>query len=167
MPHKIIDTNVPLTAAGKNEVASPSCQLFCEHTINRILKGEIVVVIDDAGEALKEYRNNIYPNLRGNLAGQFLYYLLTNQVPVYRLKLAKDAKDQYTDYPDKEGNWKSENERCPTFDPDDKKWVALACRFQKDTGQNAPIVNASDRCWRVYEPDLNQAGVILEFLCEG
>ena len=64
-----------------------------------------------------------------------------------------------------EGNWTTEIPRCERFDPDDKKWVALAIRFKKDTDEEAPIVNAADRCWLAFEPHLEAAGVTLEVLC--
>ncbi len=76
-----------------------------------------------------------------------------------------DELGNYQDYPDNEGNWTTEVPRCERFDPDDKKWVALAVRFKKEMGTDAPIVNAADRCWLAFEPQLEAAGVKLECLC--
>ena len=66
---------------------------------------------------------------------------------------------------DKWTNPDPDDNRCKEFDPDDKKWVALAVRFRKETGDEAPIVNAADRCWLAFEPHLESAGVELETLC--
>ena len=168
MDHRIIDTNVPLTAAGMNTEASDGCKLSCEQVVSRVLKGEVAVVIDEDDEAIQEYRNNMYPDPKGTRAGQFLMYLLMNYRQPSRvcsIVLDKDANGQYLDYPDKEDSWTSDDERCKTFDPDDKKWVALAIRFKKETGRDAPIVNAADRCWLAFEAHLKEADVTLETLC--
>ncbi len=170
MPHKIIDTNVPLTATGANEVASEACWQECVSFIGRVLEGEIVPVIDPEDDVYREYRRNMHPdpNPGAGLADQFLMYLITNrgnEEHVRVLDLAKDDEGRYEDYPDNEGNWTSEDRRCKQFDEDDKKWVALAVRFKKDSQADAPIVNAADRCWTVFEPQLSLAGIVVEFLC--
>ena len=168
MPPKIIDTNVALTAVGDNIQASKDCQLACIAVVGSVLAGEYTVVIDDGHEVLGEYRRRIYPDLKGSLAEQFMVYMLTRQVvadSVHRIKLDKNANGQFLDYPDNSGQWKTNIRRCECFDPDDKKWVALAARFKNDTGADAPIVNAADRCWLAFEPHLESASVKLETLC--
>ncbi len=168
MIHKIIDTNVPLTAAGRNPQATSVCVLNCGEIISRILKGEIVVVVDVNDSAIAEYRNNMYPDPNGTPAGQFLMYLLTNKNRSRRVKsvsLALDENGQFEDYPDSGDTWTTGDVRCKRFDLDDKKWVALARRFRLETQANAPIVNAADQCWIAFEPQLESAGVKLETLC--
>ena len=170
MPHKIIDTNVPLTAAGVNDAATDSCQLSCVQIIKRSLAGEIVVVIDEDGEVLSEYRSNMYPdpNPSAGLASQFLIYLFNNQAissRVHPVKLKKNADNRFVDYPDKKNSWQTNDIKCRHFDPDDKKWVALALRFKKETHGDAPIVNAADRCWQVFAAHLESVGIQLESLC--
>ena len=168
MAHKIIDTNVPLTAAGMNSEASEACELICGKVVSSVLKGELKVVLDEDGAAILEYRNNMYPDPKGTLAGQFLMYLLANRGRdrTVSLKLEVDESGAYNDYPDREDSWTSDVPRCESFDPDDKKWAALAVRFKKNTGQDAPIVNAADRCWLAFEPHLAAAGIKLETLCK-
>ena len=95
-------------------------------------------------------------------------YLLLNRhhhARVRNLSLAIDNYGRYEDYPDSHDIWTSSIKRCERFDPDDKKWVALAIRFKKDTNGEAPIVNAADRCWLAFESHLESAGVKLEILC--
>jgi len=162
MPHKIIDTNVPLTAAGKNDAAGAECQLVCIQILRRIIEGDIAVVIDDGGEAYREYRNNMYPdpNPSAGLASQFLMYLINHQgIPkrVHRVKLSRNADGSYEDYPN--------DDSLSGFDADDQKWVAMALRFKKDMRKDAPIVNAADRDWRHFQSVLLAWGVRLEFLC--
>ena len=168
MVYKIIDTNVPLTAAGKNPQATEACVLNCGETINRILKGESVIVVDTNDCAIEEYRKNMYPDPKGTVAGQFLMYLLINRSQSHRVKrvsLPIDDNGQFEDFPNNDDTWTTNDVRCKTFDSDDKKWVALALRFKKVTGTDAPIMNAADRCWLAFEPHLESAGVKLEILC--
>lgn len=165
---QIVDTNVALTADGANSLASKVCQRSCISVIRRVLSGEIAFVIDENNEVLREYRKNIYPDYKGSLAEQFMIHALTYQFfegRVKRIKLEKNAADQFEDYPDNEDNWTTSDSRCKRFDPDDKKWVALALRFKSETGTDAPIVNAADRCWIAFESHLKSADVILETLC--
>lgn len=160
MPHKIIDTNVPLTAAGDNDAADEACQLACVQTLQRIFKGDIAVVIDAEGEAYREYRDNMHPDPKGGLAGQFLMYLINHRhdsTRFYRVKLRKNVDGQYEDYP--------HDEALLEFDRSDRKWVAMAIRFKEDTQKDAPIVNAADRDWRLFQSQLENWDVQLEFLC--
>lgn len=168
MATKIFDTNVPLTAAGFNDEASKDCQLRCVILLGKVLSGEIQIVIDARYEVLDEYSRRIHAKYRGSLAEQFMLYMLRFQVMsdrVHCVDLAKNSDGTYNDYPDNDGDWTSEIPRCERFDPDDKKWVALALRFKRDTGEDASIVNAADRCWLAFEPHLQAAGVKLECLC--
>lgn len=168
MTSKIIDTNVPLTAAGLNSNASKKCQLRCVAVLKAIFSGELKVVIDSERETLREYNRRIHPNYRGSLAEQFMLHMLQYQTvtsSVHCVELARDSAGNYIDYPDNGDIWTSDVRRCERFDPDDKKWVALAVRFKNDTGTDAPIVNAADRCWLAFESHLDSAGVKLEYLC--
>ncbi len=168
MAPKIIDTNVPLTAAGLNSNASKRCQLSCVSILEAVLSGQVKVVIDSSGECLREYNRCIYPDFKGSLAEQFMLYMLQYHTVARRVRsldLQRDKRDDYKDYPDNDDTWTTDVRRCERFDPDDKKWVALAVRFKKDTGADAPIVNAADRCWLAFEPHLQSAGVKLEALC--
>ena len=162
MPHKIIDTNVPLTAAGNNDAADAACQLACVQIVKRIFEGDIVIVLDEDGETYKEYRNNMYPDPKGSLAGQFLMYFINCQYDLTRscrVKLERKADGEYEDFP-------NDDEALLKFDLDDRKWVAMARRFKKDTQKDAPIVNAADRDWRIFRSQLEKWGVQLEFLCQ-
>ncbi len=169
MAYRIVDTNVPLTAAGKNHQASDACAHTCGQVMSRILKGELRVVIDDFGSAIAEYRRRMYPDPQGTLAAQFLMYLLLNQYQasrIHRVRLELTADGMYHDFPDLEDAWSTAVERCERFDPDDKKWVSLAARFKQDTGHDAPIVHAADRCWLAFQSHLEAAGIQLEALCQ-
>ena len=95
----------------------------------------------------------------------YMLQFQTDSSRVQCLDLHIDDSGAYVDYPDNEDNWTTGVKRCEQFDPDDKKWVALALGFKRETGDDAPIVNAADRCWLAFEPHLEAAGVKLECLC--
>ena len=123
MCHSVIDTNVPLTAAGVNTQASEACKLTCAKVVNRILKGEVTVVLDEDDEAILEYRQKMYPDPKGTPAGRFLSYILANMHQpsrVQKVKLLKNELSQFQDYPDGDEDWTSNVRRCERFDPDDK-----------------------------------------------
>lgn len=163
----IIDANIPLTAADRNQ-ASEVCVDTCSRLLQSIFAGEIVVVVDDDGHALAEYRNIGKPRRREDIAERFLVYVYDyqyNSDRFQRVNLRRDKRGSFVDYPDPNDEWTSQEPRCERFDPDDKKWVALALRFKKDTGRDAPIVNAADKCWLAFETQLESAGVKLEILC--
>ena len=158
-----------LTAAGYNDVATDDCRSKCLECLESVFSGETVVVIDDANEALNEYANKVPAEGRSdNLAGRFLIHLFSNRGNaklVHEVRLSRTRAGQYVDYPDNEGEWLTNDPRCRVFDEDDKKWVSIARRYQQETGIDAPISNAADRCWQVFELYLNSAGLRLEFLC--
>ncbi len=167
LPVSIIDTNIPLTAAGRNQ-ASEECVETCSRLLQSVFAGETVVAIDDDGHALQEYQNIGKPKRLEDLAERFLVYIYDNQYNskrFQRVHLRMDKQGGFVDYPDPGDEWTSQEPRCKTFDPDDKKWVALALRFKRETGVDAPIVNAADKCWLAFEPHLESAGVKLEVLC--
>lgn len=157
---KIIDTNVPLTAIMTDDMA---CQMQCIQVVKDILNGQIIVVMDDQNAALKEYRQQMYPdpNPSAGLASQFLMYLLTyqyNVTRVYRAKVMQNAgTGAYLLYPLVASVQK--------FDPSDKKWVAIALTYQQETQKPAPIVNATDSDWLHFASAFEQLGIQIEFLC--
>ncbi len=168
MTYKIIDTNVPLVATGMSTDASTNCKRSCLSAISKVLSGKDKIVLDDGNEVLSEYRRQMHPDLIGSPAAQFMIHVLTNRFSdeyVHSIKLHRNADGRFEDYPDNQNTWSTEVPRCERFDPDDKKWVALALRFKKDTGRDAPIVNAADKCWLAFETQLESAGVKLEILC--
>lgn len=159
-PNKLIDTNVPLVAVDSKRPRT--CQRACIALIKSILAGEVRVILDEAGQVLREYRQNMYPdpNPASGLASQFLLYLYNHQHTaevVHRMKLTQDVDGNYETFPD--------DPRLERFDRSDKKWVALAISHQNQTGEVAPIVNASDSDWVEYAALLREYGVVIEFLC--
>ncbi len=136
MNNKIIDTNVPLTAVATDNTIPLVCRQSCVRLISSVLKGAIIVVIDDQSEALLEYRNNMYPdpNPSAGLASQFMMYVLNHQYDSTRIRRAKISRNPhglYEPFPEDEG--------LGSFDASDKKWVAISMSIGiklRQKGQN-------------------------------
>ncbi len=159
---RIIDTNVPLVAAEKHDRATVKCRRACEIFVKLVLNGKICVVIDDNRTAYTEYRNNMYPdpNPSSGLASNFLMHIIQNYgnaERVLRIPLVREENGEYVEWP--------RDPNLADFDPDDRKWVALARAFRQETGQSAPITYAIERDWDDYRAALIRHGVELDHLC--
>ena len=159
--YRIIDTNVPLTAAGINENVTLLCKQHCVRVVNLVRNRAICIVIDRDGEVLREYANKVHQKRSSllDLAGLFLIYVRSNsgyKERVHQIHLRK-VNGEYADWP--------QDQTLTGFDPSDKKWVALALAFRQQTGQDAPVAYAIERGWDKYGEALNQHGVVLEHLC--
>lgn len=157
----IVDTNVPLGAVNTENSVPISCQQKCVSLISSILNGQARAVIDDKNEAIKEYRNKMYPdpNPSAPIASWFLMYILTEyrEDRVLRLPLTQNEEGHFTTYPD--------DPRLASFDLSDKKWIALAKAYEEQFGEPVPIVNATDSDWLHFEKALKENGLIIELLC--
>lgn len=159
---RIVDTNVPLVAAARQDRATAKCRRTCEIFVKLILNGEICVVIDDNQAAYSEYRNNMYPdpNPSSGLASNFLMHIIQNygnDERVLRIPLIRNENGEYLMWP--------QDKKLADFDPADRKWVALARAFRQETGQSAPIVYAIERGWDKFRVALTRHGVELDHLC--
>jgi len=163
MNNKIIDTNVPLTSVTTDVAIPLVCRQSCTQLISSVLKGEIIIVIDDQNEALREYRNNMYPdpNPSAGLAGQFMMYLFNYQYDktrVHRAKLTVSEPGEYEPFP--------EDNELDSFDKSDKKWIAISMSFKQEVQDDAPINNATDSDWLHFEHVFVRLGIKIEFLCK-
>lgn len=80
MTHNIVDTNVVLTAAGYNNAATNNCRKECIDFIERVFRGDVIVVIDNANAVLNEYGKNVpRPFGMDNLASRFIIHLYNNR----------------------------------------------------------------------------------------
>lgn len=158
---RIVDTNVPLVAAGAHDAATVQCQLNCADFIDLLLEGAFCLVLDLGEEAFAEYSGNIHldpPD--ASLASQFLWYILDNlgyPERIHRISLQVQDDGEYTAWP--------RDSELANFDLADRKWVALARAFRQETGQYAPITYAIERDWDKHRNALTRHGVELDYLC--
>jgi hypothetical protein len=90
---------------------------------------------------------------------KFLKWFLDNRG---RSDLCKEVEITVHD-----GSWRlweefPEDERLSNFDPSDQKFVAVAKAHKKP----CTILQAADHKWLHWNIHLNEAGVIVEFLCK-
>lgn len=152
----VVDTNVLVVANRENHEAGEECRLACILKLGDIRENG-VVVLDKAEEILNEYKGKLFAkDSAWDIGKQFLMHLITNQgnskccelVP-----LTKNSSRGYEEFPD--------DEKLRGFDPDDRKFVAVAIASQSDP----PICHATDKGWWNYEQALRRNGVIIDHLC--
>jgi hypothetical protein len=152
----VVDTNVPIVANGRidpsqGRVPTPECQ---ETTVQFLveLRNRGMVMLDDSGEVVAEYRNHLSPSGQPGVGDRF-YYEILNSHPdrVVRIALARRDDGQYKAVPQHlidEG-----------FDPSDRKFIALAL------AACATVANATDSDWIEHKIALDQARVRVNNLC--
>jgi len=152
----VVDTNVLVVANQKNHEAGKQCRLDCTSKLNELMKNG-VVVLDKAGEILNEYKGAVSNSGRPLGSGrEFIIHLYNHQGNPRRCELVpltRNSNRGYEEFPD--------DEKLRAFDPDDRKFVAVAIASQ----WNPPICHATDEGWWIYEAALRQYGVIIDHLC--
>jgi hypothetical protein len=152
-----MDTNVAVVANGRAPQARDGCVETC---ISRLLamRNHHRVLLDERGLILDEYRQHLSPSGQpgpGDAFFKWLWYNQANpehcrQVPVTPIDDAHRSFEEFPDDPDLTG-----------FDRNDRKFVAVAL----GSGEQAPILNATDRDWWEHRAALLRHGVQIQFLC--
>lgn len=147
---RIVDSNVAIVANGRGTNASIFCQLKAIEALNRLLKKGIIV-IDQAGEMIEEYRRYCYPRGQPGIGDRFFQEILTNYSSrIERVQI--DKKDgEFLDFPN--------DPDLKHFDHSDRKFVAAARK------SGASILNATDTDWINSREALAKHGVRVEFVC--
>jgi hypothetical protein len=151
----VVDTNVILTANRQHAGVSETCIVSCAQRLQAIMTGGRVV-IDDEYRILKEYQNRTTPHVGKRAGDAFVKWLLRNNANPARcdrVKLLEHQERGFESFP--------EDDRLETFDPADRKFVAVACAH----ADHPPIAQATDSKWIDWAPALRHHGVNVEFLC--
>jgi len=151
----VIDTNVLLVANNAHQDVSPECVLEC---VNRLedMQRNGVVVIDDAWRIVDEYLKKTQPNQPKGVGDVFLKWLLRNlgnQQRVHQVIITESAAHTFDEFP--------VQGLQSTFDPHDRKFAAVANVHPN----KPPVWQAADCKWLNWWPQLQAAGVVVEFLC--
>jgi hypothetical protein len=151
MMRRVVDTNVPVVANGRDSNATPGCRQACLVELRDILhQGRIIV--DDAGEMLADYRRYLSPSGQPGVGDLFFREILTNFAgKVERIPLERRSDGSFMDFPG--------DPRLATFDVNDRKFAAASRR----TG--VPVCNATDTDWLVHRAALAENGIEVVFLC--
>lgn len=153
----VVDTNVALTANGLATQASLQCQSDCINRLKKIVQRGIVV-IDDGGRILAEYRGRLKQSGQPGVGDAFFRHVFQNQ--------ANPAKcERVSITPRQDDQWDFEEfPRDPDlalFDIDDRKFVAVALA----SVLHPRIQNATDTDWWQARDALNRHGIRIDFLC--
>lgn len=158
----IVDTNV-IVIANDTDDKRKDCRDRCQERIQQIIDQHGKVVIDDKRRILGEYQHNTRPNTRKGIGDLFVKRLLQNLgnpeictiVPI--TPLAGNGTD-FEEFPT--------DNALINFDPDDRKFIAVALAHKRDTGQTSPILLAIDRGWLQFMDELANHGVSVDLICK-
>ena len=158
----IVDTNV-IVIANDTDNKRKDCRDRCQDRIKQIRDQREKVVIDDSRRILREYKKNTRPNTRKGVGDLFVKRLLQNlgnpeictMVPI--TSLTGNGTD-FEEFPD--------DPVLISFDPDDRKFIAVALTHKRDNGQVPTILLAIDRGWLQFIAALANYGVSVDLICE-
>ena len=126
----VVDTNVAIAANGRDTHADMRCQLACINKLEYLVdKG--IVVLDDSGLILDEYRNHLCHSGMPSMGDAFFKYVFNSQyteerVQRIRVMQIEDDRRGFEELPVNE------------FDRSDRKFLAVA------VAGNAVVLNATD-----------------------
>lgn len=158
----VVEENVAIVANDNSRLepvapqANEQCQLECIRALRSIVKNGIIV-IDDAGELLRRYRQRLNAKGQPGVGDAFLKHVHDQQYNkrrVQRTPLDADGDNNYLAFPS--------DALLNTFDLSDRIFVALACASPK----HAAILNAVDSDYSQHADPLKSAGVEIIELCQ-
>ena len=158
----IVDTNV-IVIANDTDDKRKNCRDRCRDRIKQIRDEHEKVVIDDGWRILGEYEDNTRPNTRKGIGDLFVKRLLQNQrnpkvcTMVHITPLAGNGTD-FEEFPT--------DTTLINFDPDDRKFIAVALAHKRDNGHVPTILLAIDRGWLQFMAALTNHGVRVDLICE-
>ena len=159
----IVDTNVIVIANDADDDDRRDCREHCQDRLHQILDQREKVVVDDEWRIFREYERHVDPNTRKGIGAIFVKTLLQNLknseicTMVHITSLAGNGTD-FEEFPT--------DNALSGFDPDDKKFIAVALAYQRDAGQTPTILLAIDRGWVQFMDALENHGVSVDLICE-
>ena len=159
----IVDTNVIAIANRKGEHASLECIERCQQRLGQILSEREKVVVDDGRRIFREYKRYVNLGTRkwiGDIFVKTLLQNLNNPAICEMVHITPSAGNgtDFAEFPT--------DAALSTFDPDDRKFIAVACAYRQTSGQAATILLAIDSGWLDFVDALAVHGVAIDFLCE-
>ena len=164
----IIDTNVMVVANGKAAAPQARCKciIHCRARLAEILRGPEMILLDDKKRIIQEYRKNL--NQKGREFGDRFWQELARimwrqggeQEKVIRVKITPLAGNgtDFEEFPNDDASLKN-------FHKKDRKFVAVALAYQRNNGQEAPILKAEDSGWEEFRDALAAHGVQVDSIC--
>ncbi len=158
----IVDTNV-IVIANDTDDKRADCRDHCQDRLQQIIEQNERVVVDDRWRILGEYDDNTHPNTKKGIGDLFVKRLLQNQknptvcTMVHITSLTGNGTD-FEEFPT--------DNTLSGFDPDDRKFIAVALAHKRDAGQVPTILLAIDRGWLRFMDALASCGVNIDLICE-
>ncbi len=165
----IIDTNVMVVTNGKAAApqATEECVIRCRARLAKILRGSERVLLDDKKRIIQEYRKNL--NEKGRGFGDRFWQELVRRIwnpkdypkKVIRVRITPLTGNDtdFAEFPNDDASLKD-------FHKKDRKFVAVALTYQRDHGQEAPVLQAEDGGWQKFRSTLAAHGVQVDSICE-
>ena len=158
----IVDTNV-IVIANDTDDKRADCRDRCQDRLQEIISHGETVVVDDGWRIFGEYEDNTNPNDRKGIGDLFVKRLLQNlgNPTVCTMVPITPSAGNGTDF-----------EEFPTddalsdFDPDDRKFIAVAVVYKNVHQQKALLLQAVDSQWYGFHEVLVENGLKIEFVCE-
>lgn len=154
-PAVVMDTNVAMVANGSATQASPDCIMRCLDRLQKIQDTERIV-LDDTGRIFDEYLDNLSLSGQPGPGDVFFKWLWNNQGNTglcQRVRITPHEARVFEEFPD--------SDELRDFDRNDRKFVAVAIA----SGEEPPILNASDTDWWHHRLSLESYGIRIDFLC--
>lgn len=147
----VVDTNVAVSANGRETHADERCQLECVRKLKAVAVGE-VVAIDDGGSILQEYLKYLRWSGQLGAGDAFLKHVFNFQYDSTRVRRvpltpSEDHRRGFEELPPN------------TFDPSDRKFLAVA------VVASAVVLNATDSDWHEHRALTDELGVEVRQLC--
>jgi hypothetical protein len=152
-----MDTNVPITANGRNEAATPACAAASASALQQVMEtGHLFV--DHDGAIVREYRIHLRAQGQPGPGDAFLKWVLTNEwggIRITRVRITPKtaAGHDYMEVPSP-----PEGVR---YDVSDHKFLAVSAAHE----EHPPILQSLDTKWWGWRDALRQAGITVHFLC--
>lgn len=155
----IVDTNVAVVANGESAQASEKCEETCINRLERIMRGEMKLILDADWIILDEYSRNLNSSGKPCTGDRFLAWSLRNRTNPEQCELVSitpvaNLENEFEEFPN--------DPELENFDPDDRKFIAVARKHS----EKPPILQAVDSQWWDFRDVLLQHGVRVEFICE-
>ena len=161
----VIDTNVILVAKGISPQAWCICVTACQERLDQIIEGPEKIVIDNNRAILREYIDYLEDDdstIEARINGHFLNWFIRNYT-----NPEECVQVSITPTQDSRGFEEFPNDPALSgFDPDDRKFIAVAVSYENFHQEKTPILQAVDSQWYGFREALAKNGLEIEFICE-
>jgi hypothetical protein len=152
----VVDTNVAVTANGSQSASRP-CVDTSARALQRIMS-DGHLFIDQAGQIVQEYRQNLDAKGQPGPGDAFLKWVLTHEwggARITRVPLTASEADprQFDELPAPIDGVR--------YDPSDCKFLAVSAAHP----EHPPILQATDSKWWGWRKSLSKSDITIHFLC--